>query len=120
MMSYSPEKQPSVAGYPPQLAATAYPAGPPAGYPMKDGHDYPQNKAAVKTKAKGKSDDGFWKGLDGGVEDDDLEAFTSKEDGDKETGEENDNKKVMEVILSGHNHVGKGIAKEGGFGGKQR
>ena len=57
---------------------------------------------------------------DGGVEDDDLEAFTGKEDGDKETGEENDNKKVMEAILLGHNYVGKGIVKKRRFGGKPR
>ncbi|RVW68259.1 hypothetical protein CK203_063571 [Vitis vinifera] len=54
------------------------------------------------------------------VEDDDLEAFTGKEDGDKETGEENDNKKVMEAILLGHNYVGKGIVKKRRFGGKPR
>nr|CAN76229.1 hypothetical protein VITISV_022822 [Vitis vinifera] len=53
-----------LAGYPPQPASTAYPAGPyvappPVGYPMKHGHDYPQNPAAGETKAKG---DGFLKG----------------------------------------------------------
>ncbi|CBI34080.3 protein CYSTEINE-RICH TRANSMEMBRANE MODULE 6 [Vitis vinifera] len=63
-MSYPHQKQPSVAGYPPQPASTAYPAGPyvappPVGYPMKHGHDYPQNPAAGETKAKG---DGFLKG----------------------------------------------------------
>ena len=62
MNQYSHQKQPS--GYPSQPAATAYPAGPyvvppPAVYPMKDGHHYPQKPAAVETKARG---DGFWKG----------------------------------------------------------
>lgn len=29
-----------------------------------------------------------------------MEAFSGKEDDDKETGEENDNKKVIDAILS--------------------
>ncbi|KAK9285081.1 hypothetical protein L1049_024266 [Liquidambar formosana] len=61
-MSHFDQNQPPVS-YPPP--ATTYPsatyaAPPPAGYPVKDDHGYPQNAPlSVETKSRG---DGFWKG----------------------------------------------------------
>ncbi|KAK9285226.1 hypothetical protein L1049_024414 [Liquidambar formosana] len=60
-MSHSDQNQLPVA-YPPP--ATLYSSGPyvvppPAGYPMKDGHGYPQNAPPAETKSRG---EGFWEG----------------------------------------------------------
>ncbi|XP_010276158.1 PREDICTED: cysteine-rich and transmembrane domain-containing protein A-like [Nelumbo nucifera] len=59
----TPEAYPPPQSYPPPAEGYPYQGPyvvpPPAGYPMKDGHGYPQSASQVETKDRG---DGFWKG----------------------------------------------------------
>ncbi|CAA6668603.1 unnamed protein product [Spirodela intermedia] len=60
-MSYYDQQKAAPPAYPPPPPAEGYPAyvaPPPAGYPMKEGAQYPP-QGPVETRDRG---DGFWKG----------------------------------------------------------